>query len=199
MRFPQLRRWKLLPADETGIARACRAHAANRSRDGRRARAEGVLGDVFFEPVCGAIPWDHFERMFKSRRLALAFLAVKPSPGRFGGSTVLSLRGERGRGREMIASGYLVSKQESVPMKISNRDRIRLLGGAVAYAGLSMARDSRRRRVCLAGACASQAQGVEGGADAGTAEPRHRLQQRGDGAADLAQDDGRPGILRPRT
>jgi hypothetical protein len=40
--------------------------------------------ETFFEPVCGAIPWDHFERMFNSRRLALAFLAVKPSPGRFG-------------------------------------------------------------------------------------------------------------------
>ena len=39
---------------------------------------------VFFEPVCGAIEWNHFERMFNCRRLALAFLAVKPSPQRFG-------------------------------------------------------------------------------------------------------------------
>ena len=39
----------------------------------------------------------------------------------------------------MIAFRDLVSKQESDPMKISNRDRLRLLGGAAAYAGLGMA------------------------------------------------------------
>ena len=40
--------------------------------------------ETFFAPVCGAIAWNHFERMFNCRRLALAFLAVKPSPRRFG-------------------------------------------------------------------------------------------------------------------
>jgi hypothetical protein len=40
--------------------------------------------ETFFEPICGAIAWNHFERMFNARKLALAFLAVKPSPRRFG-------------------------------------------------------------------------------------------------------------------
>jgi hypothetical protein len=33
---------------------------------------------VFFTPVCGGIAWSHFERMFQSRRLALAYLALQP-------------------------------------------------------------------------------------------------------------------------
>ena len=32
---------------------------------------------VFFAPVCGAIEWKHFERMFQCRKLALNYLAVQ--------------------------------------------------------------------------------------------------------------------------
>jgi hypothetical protein len=32
---------------------------------------------VFFNPVCGAIEWKYFERMFQSRQLALAYLALQ--------------------------------------------------------------------------------------------------------------------------
>ncbi|GGE31294.1 hypothetical protein GCM10007276_05590 [Agaricicola taiwanensis] len=33
--------------------------------------------DTFFKPTCGAIPMDHFQRMFQARRLAVAYLAVQ--------------------------------------------------------------------------------------------------------------------------
>ena len=44
--------------------------------------------ETFFAPVCGAIEWRHFERMFHCRKLALAYLAMKPSLRRagFGGT-----------------------------------------------------------------------------------------------------------------
>ncbi len=34
--------------------------------------------DAFFNPVCGAIDLVQFERMFKSRQAALAFLILEP-------------------------------------------------------------------------------------------------------------------------
>jgi hypothetical protein len=33
--------------------------------------------ETFFTPVCGAIEWKYFERMFRCRKLALNYLAVQ--------------------------------------------------------------------------------------------------------------------------
>lgn len=37
---------------------------------------------AFFSPACSAIEWPHFERMFRARKSAVAFLAIEVSTRR---------------------------------------------------------------------------------------------------------------------
>jgi len=46
------------------------------------ARVPQASWDAFFGSACGAIEWDHFERMFKARNAAAAYLAIEVSARR---------------------------------------------------------------------------------------------------------------------
>jgi hypothetical protein len=63
-------------AKPPSAALIARTRLVERSMLGERVPEEAW--DAFFKPVCGAIDLQQFERMFKSRQAALAFLVLEP-------------------------------------------------------------------------------------------------------------------------
>jgi hypothetical protein len=62
-------------AKPASAALIARTRVVERSMAGERVPEEAW--DAFFKPSCGAIDLRHFERMFRSRQVALAFLAMQ--------------------------------------------------------------------------------------------------------------------------
>jgi len=61
-------------------ALVARTRAVEASLEGERVPEDAWA--AFFSPACSSIEWPHFERMFRARKSAVAFLAIETSTRR---------------------------------------------------------------------------------------------------------------------